>query len=254
MNTTTMKSPMLAKNWTADTRPEGWWMSEKLDGVRAIWDGEHFRSRGGNIFHAPAWFKAGLPALPLDGELFVGRGRFNETVSIVRSMTADWSSVSYLVFDIQHGDAFEDRQRFLLGLQLPAHVTIVEQVLCRSRESLDEFERGILSLKGEGVMLRAPRSPYEYKRSGHLRKLKRFIDDEATVIGHQPGEGKHEGRLGALVCQLRDGKTFRAGSGFTDEQREHPPAIGSVVTVRYFELTPDGVPRFPTFLAVRDYE
>jgi DNA ligase-1 len=251
---TTTKSPMLAKNWDNTTRPDGWWMSEKLDGVRAIWDGENFRSRGGNIFHAPAWFKAGLPALPLDGELFVGRGKFNDAVSIVRSMTADWTPVRYLVFDLQAEGPTEDRQRMLLGLQLPAHVRIVEQVLCQSRDALHEFERDILNAKGEGVMLRAPRSPYEFKRSGHLRKLKRFIDDEATVIGHQDGEGKHEGRLGALVCQLRDGKTFRAGSGFTDEQRENPPAIGAIVTVRYFELTPDGVPRFPTFLAVRNYE
>ena len=82
----TTKPPMLAKNWDKTMRPDGWWMSEKLDGVRAIWDGEHFRSRGGNIFHAPAWFKAGLPALPLDGELFVGRGKFNDAVSIVWSL------------------------------------------------------------------------------------------------------------------------------------------------------------------------
>jgi DNA ligase-1 len=239
---------MLAKNWDKTMRPEGWWMSEKLDGVRAIWDGEHFRSRGGNIFHAPEWFKAGLPALPLDGELFVGRGKFNDAVSIVRSMTADWSPIKYLVFDVQTDGPTEDRQRTLLALQLPGHVSIVEQVLCESENALLEFERSILSGKGEGVMLRSPRSPYEFKRSGHLRKLKRFIDDEATVVGHQ------EGRLGALVCQLRDGTTFRAGSGFTDAERENPPAIGSIVTVRYFELTPDGVPRFPTFIAIRNYE
>ena len=245
---------MLAKNWDKTTRPEGWWMSEKLDGVRAIWDGENFRSRGGNIFHAPAWFKAGLPALPLDGELFVGRGKFNDAVSIVRATSKDWTPIKYLVFDIQADGPTEDRQRMLLGLQLPSHVLIVEQVLCQSSDALIDFERTILNAKGEGVMLRAPRSPYEFKRSGHLRKLKRFIDDEATVIGHQDGEGKHEGRLGALVCQLKDGTTFRAGSGFTDAERETPPAIGAIVTVRYFELTPDGVPRFPTFLAIRNYE
>ena len=258
MNTTAqpiaIRPAMLAKNWTPGTRPDGWWMSEKLDGVRAIWDGEHFRSRGGNIFHAPAWFKAGLPALPLDGELFVGRGKFNQTVSIVRSATADWSNVRFLVFDLQCDGPFEDRCRTLMALGLPAHVQIVEQVLCRSQAALDEFERDILHLGGEGVMLRAPRSPYDGKRSGHLRKLKRFIDDEATVIDHQDGEGKHENRLGALVCQLADGTRFRVGSGFTDDQREAPPTIGKMITFRYFELTPDGVPRFPTFLSVRDYE
>ena len=161
----TTRPPMLAKNWDKTMRPDGWWMSEKLDGVRAIWDGEHFRSRGGNIFHAPAWFKAGLPALPLDGELFVGRGKFNDAVSIVRSMTADWSPVKYLVFDVQADGPTEDRQRTLLSLQLPGHVLIVEQVLCQSSNALLNFERSILNGKGEGVMLRAPRSPYEFKRS-----------------------------------------------------------------------------------------
>jgi DNA ligase-1 len=257
MNTTqplSIRPAMLAKVWTPGTRPDGWWMSEKLDGVRAIWDGENFRSRGGNLFHAPAWFKAGLPALPLDGELFVARGKFNDAVSQVRSHTGNWSGITYLVFDLQTDGPFEDRCRTLTALDLPAHVRIVEQVLCRSQAALDEFERGILHLGGEGVMLRAPRSPYDAKRSSHLRKLKRFIDDEATVIGHQDGEGKHEHRLGALVCQLADGTRFRVGSGFTDDQREAPPAIGAKITFRYFELTPDGVPRFPTFLAVRDYE
>ena len=148
---TTTKPPMLAKNWDNATRPEGWWMSEKLDGVRAIWDGENFRSRGGNIFHAPAWFKAGLPALPLDGELFVGRGKFNEAVSIVRATSKDWTPIKYLVFDIQADGPTEDRQRMLLGLQLPGHVLIVEQVLCQSRDALLEFERAILNAKGEGV-------------------------------------------------------------------------------------------------------
>ncbi len=175
-----MKSPMLAKNWDKSTRPEGWWMSEKLDGVRAIWDGVNFRSRGGNIFHAPAWFKAGLPALPLDGELFVGRGKFNDAVSIVRSMTADWTPIKYLVFDIQVDGPTEDRQRMLLDLQLPSHVLIVEQVLCQSNDALIDFERTILNAKGEGVMLRSPRSPYEFKRSGHLRKLKRFFKTFTT--------------------------------------------------------------------------
>ena len=117
---TTTKPPMLAKNWDNTTRPDGWWMSEKLDGIRAIWDGENFRSRGGNIFHAPAWFKAGMPQLPLDGELFVGRGKFNDAVSIVRATSKDWTPIKYLVFDIQADGPTEDRQRMLLGLQLPA--------------------------------------------------------------------------------------------------------------------------------------
>lgn len=248
------RPPMLAKNWEPSANPTGWWMSEKLDGVRAIWDGSNFLTRSGKVLHAPDWFKQGMPALPLDGELFTGRGRFNETVSIVRSMTANWTPVKFLVFDVQIEGPFEHRYKVLTDTQLPMHVRIVQQVCCSNPAHLESFERYVISQAGEGVMLRAAGSSYQSRRSPDLRKLKRFHDCEATVTGHEPGVGKHEGRLGALVCRLADGTEFRCGTGFTDRQRETPPAVGSVVTVRYFELTPAGVPRFPAFLTVRDYE
>jgi DNA ligase-1 len=75
---------LLAESWNADLNPAGYWMSEKLDGVRAFWTGTHFLSRQGNRFHAPAWFTAGLPLEPLDGELWLGRKQLQRTVSIVR--------------------------------------------------------------------------------------------------------------------------------------------------------------------------
>ena len=103
-------------------------------------------------------------------------------------------------------------------------------------------------------MLRKPAAPYKGGRSTDLLKVKRFMDAEARVIGHKSGSGRHAGRMGALVCVNDAGKRFKVGTGFTDAQRDVPPAIGSVVTYRYQETTAAGVPRFPVFDRVRARE
>src|SRR5258708_562763 len=92
---------LLAESWGNAADLSGWWMSEKLDGVRAYWDGKQFLSRQGNLYHAPDWFIEGLPTSPLDGELWIGRKKFQRTVSIVRRQDKPdlWSEVLFLVFD-----------------------------------------------------------------------------------------------------------------------------------------------------------
>jgi DNA ligase-1 len=84
-----------------------------------------------------------------------------------------------------------------------------------------------------------------------LLKVKTFHDAEGRVIEHLPGRGRHAGRLGAVVVVLPNGQTFSVGTGFTDSQRQNPPPAGSIITVRYQELTDRGVPRFPSFVRVR---
>jgi DNA ligase-1 len=100
-------------------------------------------------------------------------------------------------------------------------------------------------------MLRRPASAYEVGRSITLLKVKSFHDAEARVLAHQPGAGRHKGRLGALLVELADGTKFSVGTGFSDAQRGCPPAVGSLIAFRYQELTEAGVPRFPSFLGVR---
>ena len=92
---------LLAHRWDGSTDPAGWWLSEKLDGVRAYWDGQRFLSRQGHRYHAPNWFVAGFPDMPLDGELWTGRKQFQRTLSIVRRQdeTRLWQEVHFLVFD-----------------------------------------------------------------------------------------------------------------------------------------------------------
>lgn len=248
---------LLAETWDTAADLAGWWMSEKLDGVRAYWDGKQFISRQGNLYHAPDWFVKGLPDVPLDGELWIARKSFQRTVGIVRRQdkTNLWKEVKFLVFDAPGiKDPFERRLQFLAdafrGKKTP-HAATHGHERCRDVEHLRSELARVEALGGEGLMLRQPGSLYQVGRSATLLKVKTFKDAEATVIGHQGGAGKHKGRLGALQVRLPDGIEFAVGTGFSDRQREAPPAVGTVITFRYQELSDAGVPRFPSFIGVR---
>lgn len=248
---------LLAESWDNAADLSGWWMSEKLDGVRAYWDGKQFLSRQGNVYHAPDWFVAGLPQSPLDGELWIDRKKFQRTVSIVRRQDKSdlWKEVRYLVFDAPSAPGgFEERVRFLESMfakQTSRFVTLHPHDLCKDIACLRAELARIEALGGEGLMLRQPGSKYAAGRSSTLLKVKSFKDADAVVIGHQAGAGRHKGRLGALLVRLPDGTEFAVGTGFSDKERESPPAVGSTITFRYQELSEGGVPRFPSYLRVR---
>jgi DNA ligase-1 len=248
---------LLAESWDTAADLSGWWMSEKLDGVRAFWDGRQFLSRQGNLYHAPDWFVEGFPDTPLDGELWIGRKAFQKTVGIVRRQdkTELWRSVRFEVFDApQAVGGFEDRIKFLedaIARMKNEFVHMHAHELCRGVDHLREELRRVESLGGEGLMLRQPGSKYHAGRSSTLLKVKTFHDAEAVVIGHLPGAGKHAGRLGALAARLPDGTEFSVGTGFSDRERSAPPPIGATITFRYQELSEAGVPRFPSYVGVR---
>lgn len=254
---TTEPPILLAESWDNSADLSGWWMSEKLDGVRAYWDGQQFLSRQGNVYHAPDWFLEGLPNVPLDGELWIDRKAFQRTVSIVRRQDKSdhWKSVRYLVFDapaLSH--SFEERIAFLkksIRDWKNGFVTVHPHELCRGVAHLREELQRIEALGGEGLMLRQPGSSYVAGRSSTLLKVKTFHDAEAIVIGHEPGKGRHAGRLGALAVKLPNGKLFSVGTGFSDKQRESPPPIGSLIQFRYQEFSDAGIPRFPSYVGAR---
>ncbi len=245
---------LLAERWDNSTDLVDWWMSEKLDGVRAYWDGKQLLSRQGNVYHAPDWFVAALPRVPLDGELWLERKSFQRTVSIVRRQDKSdhWKQIRYLIFDAPaRGGDFESRMAFLgdcLGGSDASHVELLKQHVCRGLDHVREELARVEALGGEGLMLREPRSEYQVGRSSTLLKVKTFHDAEAAVLGHQPGKGRHKGRLGALLVQLPDGTEFSVGTGFSDIQRQDPPPVGSTITFRFQELSDAGVPRFPSFV------
>lgn len=247
---------MLAKPYESQD-PKGWLMSEKLDGVRAIWTGSEFLSRNGNPFFAPEWFTAQLPACRLDGELWIGRGLFQSTVGVVRKkapVDSEWQRVVFCVFDAPDAPGgFEARLDYCRQVVVGGFARVVEQVVCRGASHLSEFFSDLVAVGAEGVMLRKPGSAYEAKRSGCLLKYKPVDSAEAVIVDHKPGEGRHLGRLGALVCRWK-GVVFSVGTGFDDFLRENPPAIGRKVTFLFNGLTDGGVPRFPVFLMERNYE
>ncbi len=245
----------------SDLDPAGWWWSEKLDGVRAYWNGTDFISRQGNVFQAPAWFKAGLPRdEALDGELWIGRKAFQRTISVVKRQ--DWGDgaklVKYVVFDApDHGGTFEARSNHVSVCAVAAnvpHVVAHPHDRVRDRQHLRDELRRIEALGGEGLMIRKPGSLYEAGRSHTLLKVKPFKDAEAVVVGHEPGKGRHKGVLGALVVRMPSGKEFRVGTGLSDAERRSPPKVGATITYSYTELTNDGIPKCGAFVAVRDYE
>jgi DNA ligase-1 len=248
---------LLAESWDNAADLSDWWMSEKLDGVRAYWDGKQFLSRQGNIYHAPDWFIEGLPTVPLDGELWIDRKKFQRTVSIVRRQDKNdlWNEVRFLIFDAPAANGgFEDRLTFLKDSLAKSAAKFARQhphERCKSLEALRAELTRIESLGGEGLMLRQPGSKYVAGRSATLLKVKTFHDAEAVVVGHQAGAGRHKGRMGALLVRLPDGTDFAIGTGFSDRERENPPAVGAAVTFRYQELSDAGVPRFPSWVGVR---
>jgi DNA ligase-1 len=248
---------LLAERWTTDLDLTGWWISEKLDGVRAYWDGKQFLSRQGNLYHAPDWFVAGLPDVPLDGELWIDRKKFQRTTSVVRRQdkSEHWKEVSFVVFDAPAmPDPFEARVAFLtdhLRRHAPPFARALGQEMCKGLDHLRQELARVEALGGEGLMLRQPQSRYEVGRSTTLLKVKSFHDAEARVVGRLEGRGKHKGRLGALEVELPDGTRFSVGTGFSDAERQAPPPVGSVITFRYQELSEGGVPRFPSYVGVR---
>jgi DNA ligase-1 len=256
-STATAPALLLAHAWDNDQDLTGWWLSKKLDGVRAYWDGKQFLSRQGNYFYAPDWFVADLPSFPLDGELWIDRKAFQRTVSIVRRQDGGehWRSLKYVVFDAPSaGGQFEHRLKVLNETLPPGranYAVMLAQSVCRGLDDLRQRLADVEGVGGEGLMLRQPASVYEAGRSTTLLKVKTFHDAEARVVEHLAGAGRHKGRLGALLVELPNGTRFSVGTGFSDAQRGSPPSVGSTITFRYQELTDGGVPRFPSFVRAR---
>jgi len=233
-------------------------VSEKLDGVRAIWDGSTLRFRSGKEINAPRWFVDGLPKRPLDGELWIARGKFERLSGIVRKDVPDeneWRQVRYMIFELPGAPGtFRERAEAMREIARQANISWLREIGQFSvvdRNSLQKRMKEVVKAGGEGLMLHRADALYETGRSDTLLKMKPWEDAEAVVIGHVPGKGKNAGRLGALRVRTADGCEFSLGTGFTDKQRSNPPPIGTTVTYRYRDLTNTGMPRFASFLRVR---
>jgi DNA ligase-1 len=260
--------PLLLAQKYDNTDPTGWWMSEKLDGVRAYWNGTSLISRYGNVFHAPDYFLEPfqqLQSYEFDGELFTARGKFDRTISIVKTQNMEkelsqrWNEVKYYIFDIPSLKElpFEERMiklKEIFPKNKYNHIEVVEQTICQREQHLLDMLNSTENSNGEGLMLRKPKSLYISSRSSSLLKVKSYDDAEATVLAHTEGKGKYVGVTGALLVELDNKVKFEVGTGFTDSQRKDPPPIGSIITFRYQGLTRTGKPRFARFLRMKQLE
>ncbi len=252
-------APMLASRLHAGIDAvAAYLVSEKLDGVRARWDGRRLSTRNGTMIDAPAWFTAGWPAQAMDGELWHGRGQFQRTSDLVRALRRDeagWRQVRFMAFDLPaDGGAFARRSTRLRSLVLAADAPalgVIAQHRVVTRVALEARLKAVVAAGGEGLMLHRADARYRAGRSDGLLKYKLSDDAEARVIGYRPGKGKYTGMVGALLVVDALGRRFALGSGLRDADRRHPPAIGSVVTFRYNGLTANGTPRFARYLRVR---
>ena len=251
----------------------GWLVSEKLDGVRAYWDGRNLLSRNGKILAAPEGWSTHFPPFALDGELYTARGEFEKIQSTVMDKTPNvtaWSEIKFHVFDVPEASGgllgrLSELEKFILkNPQAGQNLKIIKQVKVKDNAEFEAFAEAVIANGGEGAVVREPNVPYERKRSKNALKYKKFKDAECEVTAINAGTGKYAGLMGSVTCkalsasgsnsdeQIASGVKFKIGSGFSDRDRANPPKIGSIITYKYQNLTAKGVPRFPVFLRVRE--
>ena len=251
----------LAQLWPSGQSPQGFLVSEKFDGVRAVWDGQTLRFRSGRLIAAPAWFLAALPSVPLDGELWMGRGQFDRVSGAVRKAVpddAEWRSLKYLVFDTMgRTEPFAQRVSQLTQTVAVARLPwlmAVTQTVVGDAAALQARLQQVVHQGGEGLVLHRADALWRAGRSDALFKLKPQPDEEGQVLGYQAGKGRFAGLTGALLLETPQGQRFVLGSGLSDALRRNPPPVGAWVTYRYRDRTPSGLPRFASFVRVRTPE
>ena len=253
-----LPSLALAKHFKNEMQSSYYWVSEKLDGIRCYWNGEELLTRNGKQIYAPKWFTDPLPNIELDGELWIGRGSYQILTRIALDKKPNlqlWEKVTFQVFDLPASKApFEMRQNQLKNIvkESPAlHLKLVKQKRMNSLPTIQTYLKDLVDSGAEGLMLRTPDSPYQTGRTNHLLKMKLRKDAEARVIAYQSGRGKFENMMGAIWVEMEDGTLFKIGTGFTNQDRQNPPAIGSDITYSYQGFTEKGLPRFASFERVK---
>ena len=251
---------LLAKTYSQENLSL-WWVSEKLDGVRGIWDGQNLRFRSGRKITAPEWFTAPFPKQKMDGELWMGRGTFEALSGTVRKKSpnpVEWKKVRYMLFELPESDGtftqrVEKMRQLTESLKIP-WLQMIPQFRVKSESELMQKLEEVVQNGGEGLMLHRADSRFHGGRSDDLLKLKKWQDAEAKVLEILPGKGKFQGMMGALKVRDMDGNIFKIGSGYSLQMRENPPPPGSIITFKYTGRTSKGKPKFTSFLRIRPQE
>ena len=237
-----------------DQNTTGWVMSEKLDGIRAYWDGKQLFSRGGKVIHAPKWFIKDYPSFKLDGELWSKRGDFENISSIVRDKipSKNWKQIKHYIFEVPDakGNLFDRLEK--VKKYENNSIKLLTQIKIKNKKHQNNFLNKVLEEGGEGIVVRDPFQNYINKRTSKALKVKKFHDTECKIIGYTQGKGKFLDSVGAIICQLPNQITFKIGSGMDKNFRKIPPKIGTIITFKYQNITKYGKPRFPVYLRIRE--
>lgn len=236
-----------------DQSVKGWLMSEKFDGVRAYWNGFQFLTRNNNIINVPRWFCESMPNEWLDGELWLGRGKFEQTSAAVRQGFKNelWANMIFKVFDLPLTPGnFSSRLEQLNKLTLPTHCQQVEQRTVDNKECLNDYYTNLLSNGAEGVVIKSPSSPYNIGRTSNALKYVPENSGEAKVIGIN----RHDDlSFKSLKC-LFNNEQFNLSAGISEQIKTIPPKIGKLITIKFNGLTGNNLPRHAVFITTRDYE
>ena len=246
----------LLKTYNENVDIIGWVMSEKLDGVRGFWNGKKLISRGGNVFNPPKWWLKGFPSFAIDGELWTKQNDFENIVSIVRSQkNKGWGEINFMIFEVPNQQGGLLKRISILDNYLDKnpsqYIKIIKQIPIKNKLQLESFLEKITAKKGEGVVVRNPKTPYKTGRLSSALKVKKYFDAECVVRQILLGKGKYHNKMGSILCILQSGKKVKIGTGFTDKERDNPPKIGTKVTFKYYGLTKKGKFKYPVFLRIR---
>jgi len=265
--------PMLAHDWHKEKHKVKYpvFSQPKLDGIRCIVRKDGMWSRNGKkIISAPHIYEAmkhlfeSNPDLIFDGELYADKfaNDFNAICSLVKKTkptTEDLNDsakvIQYHIYDLpSHDDVFTERFKALYSMVLPEVCVVVTTEQVDNINDLLAYYEDYIVAGYEGQMVRLDKG-YENKRSKSLLKHKSFIDEEYTILDVVEGEGNKTGMVGSFVFESKTGKRFNSSPKFNWEEcqrmwTERDQLIGKSATVKYFNLTPDGVPRFPYVIKI----
>jgi len=237
---------------------DGWYMSEKLDGIRGYWDGKQLLSKNGNPIYAPNYFTKNFPPFALDGELWSQRNDFEFIQNTVLDDTPSkqWENITYNIFEVpnQKGDFISRLQKAHNWFQTHRnqYVKIIKQIKCKDKDDLQNYLTQIIHLKGEGVIIKDGMQEYHTGRSPYILKVKQAQDMEGVIIAHNLRDDQKT--LKSLVIKLENGVVFNLGGGLSEAERIDPPKIGEVVTFKYYGFTKNNKPKFASFMRVRKEE
>lgn len=242
-------------DWSSTVDPTGWYMSEKLDGYRAFWDGTDLWTRGGHLINAPLGFKACLPKVELDGELWCGYGTKSQLASILKKSSHEerteqelselWRPIKFCVFDLpKEPGTYPQRHAKLKDLRTEnPNVSIVPMTKCQGIEDLKTKLNEIQSKSGEGIMLYHPTAAYTPGRTINLQKVK--VHQDAFVKFIQKNTNSY-----SLICDQMDGVQIKVKCCGYDY--EDPPEVGTVIQIRHSGIVKDSKKfKFPIVVDIR---